>query len=711
VDYSGSGATWACHENYSHCADSGRLRSNLIPHLVTRIIYTGAGGLNPLAGDLQFCLSPRVCHLTQVTSASSTCERGIYHSKDEPLARGGWRRLHILAGESLCSDFGIFLKAGATALVAALTEAGHLPGDAVRLRDPLGAMRAFNTDPTCRCTAETEAGEQLSALEIQRRYLECAERNLGHPVLPTWAESVCRTWRETLDALERDPGLLSRRLDWLIKRALFQQHIEARRFSWETIDLCNTVVRKVVQVEPGLPPSRLRQAGGLRGFSRALTEALEPLEVLLAAHGLSLDVIGAFARLRAELCELDLRFGRVGPEGLFAKLDRAGLLDHRVAGVEPRDIKAAAEEPPAGGRAGVRGRLIRQMVRERRACSCDWTGLWDETTGQTVDLSDPLIESAPPWTRSMGDETDPCGAVLARIRVQYDRGNYEQANLLLDHLTDRGPAFLRGHEPEFHMTWFWIQCRRGQLDTARAHLALRAPPGGPDMNHVAEQMAFHRFSGLVPMEGIWEWIERGDQLIAANAPMDPVDRVSFLAHKGRALICREQFQQARAVLEQAVAFWPPRTDGHPRLVARTRGDLADACRLLGDVETARTQLALAEDVQRAQSFHGDLADFTLLGRAKLEYERLEVRPWLVHAEAAQRRGGNPMGLTRTQLILSRLFPAAAETRSLKPEIERRSERVPALARCPLTHRILLYWDVWLSGGSTQPYTKDFFWGL
>jgi hypothetical protein len=55
--------------------------------------------------------------------------------------------------------------------------------------------------------------------------------------------------------------------------------------------------------------------------------------------------------------------------------------------------------------------------------------------------------------------------------------------------------------------------------------------------------------------------------------------------------------------------------------------------------------------------------------------------------------------------------AADETRNLKPEIEHRCERVPALQRCPLMRRILLYWDVWLSGGSTRPYTKDFFWGL
>src|SRR5579859_325928 len=56
VDYSGSGSTWGCHESYLHSANPTCLPDQLIPHLVTRVIYTGAGGFNPLVSGLELCV-------------------------------------------------------------------------------------------------------------------------------------------------------------------------------------------------------------------------------------------------------------------------------------------------------------------------------------------------------------------------------------------------------------------------------------------------------------------------------------------------------------------------------------------------------------------------------------------------------------------------------------------------------------------------------
>src|SRR4051812_29517609 len=79
VDYSGSGSTWGCHESYLHCASPAGLPDQTIPHLVTRVIYTGAGGFNPLAAGLEFCVAPRLMHIQQVISGDSTGNRGIFH--------------------------------------------------------------------------------------------------------------------------------------------------------------------------------------------------------------------------------------------------------------------------------------------------------------------------------------------------------------------------------------------------------------------------------------------------------------------------------------------------------------------------------------------------------------------------------------------------------------------------------------------------------
>src|SRR5437667_213953 len=78
VDYSGSLVTWGCHESYMHRAAPYSLSDDIVPHLVSRIIYTGAGGFNSLSNGLEFTLSPRVPHLANVVSNNSTSDRGIF---------------------------------------------------------------------------------------------------------------------------------------------------------------------------------------------------------------------------------------------------------------------------------------------------------------------------------------------------------------------------------------------------------------------------------------------------------------------------------------------------------------------------------------------------------------------------------------------------------------------------------------------------------
>src|SRR6185436_14148466 len=138
-----------CHESYSHAAQPGALSDEIVPHLVTRIIYTGAGGFNSTSRGLEFTLSPRVSHLANVVSNNSTSDRGIFHTKDESLSKPGFYRLHIICGESLCSETAMWLKVGTTALVVAMAEAGLRPAASVALRWPLLAMQAISRDPTC----------------------------------------------------------------------------------------------------------------------------------------------------------------------------------------------------------------------------------------------------------------------------------------------------------------------------------------------------------------------------------------------------------------------------------------------------------------------------------------------------------------------------------------------------------------------------------
>ncbi len=63
------------------------LPEQLIPHLVTRVVYTGAGGFNPLLNWPEFCVAPRLMHIEHVISSDSTANRGIFHTKNESALR------------------------------------------------------------------------------------------------------------------------------------------------------------------------------------------------------------------------------------------------------------------------------------------------------------------------------------------------------------------------------------------------------------------------------------------------------------------------------------------------------------------------------------------------------------------------------------------------------------------------------------------------
>ncbi|MFY9574291.1 MAG: proteasome accessory factor PafA2 family protein, partial [Blastocatellia bacterium] len=235
VDYGESPVTWGCHESYMHRAATNALSDDVIPHLVSRIIYTGAGGFNSLSRGLEFTLSPRVRHLENVVSNNSTSDRGIFHTKDESLSKPGFHRLHIICGESLCSQTAMWLKVATTALVVALSEAGLRPGEDVRLRAPLQAMQTLAADPSCTASVETTSGRRLSAIEIQYHYLTLAERYVHLARMPAWAADVCSEWRAVLNRLLDAPDSVASTLDWAIKRAMYSKYVSDRGIAWESL--------------------------------------------------------------------------------------------------------------------------------------------------------------------------------------------------------------------------------------------------------------------------------------------------------------------------------------------------------------------------------------------------------------------------------------------------------------------------------------------
>lgn len=419
VDYSGTRSTWGSHENHMHRIAHGRsLPDEIIPHLVSRIVYTGAGGFRNVSRGLAFTLSPRAAHIDEAVSGSSTGSRGIFHAKNEPLCGGDYQRLHIICGETLCSELATWLRVGTTALIVALCEAGLRPGVTVALRSPVKALHDFAGDPTCRVVAETTDGRRVGAIAVQRAYLELVEAHAGAAFMPPWASDVCRRWRAVLDALERDWRTMATTLDWAIKRALYEDRLRKRGLTWDSVRVwSSTVERLSAALAFQHHDDRSLRADVVLGRGSPIAAEVLRLGPTLRRAGLGWDGLDPFLALRDELFEIDVRFGQLGPAGIFASLDAAGVLTHRVDGVG--DVAAAVETPPDVARARVRGRLVRELagLHGGDRYHCDWDAVWDCEEERCVDLSDPFAATSEwkPW-HEVGDLLPPDPSLTLRPR-------------------------------------------------------------------------------------------------------------------------------------------------------------------------------------------------------------------------------------------------------------------------------------------------------
>ncbi len=141
------------------------------------------------------------------------------------------RRLQLGASDSNRAEFAEYLKFGTTLLVLRACEAGYLD-DAPILKHPVRAIHTLNGDPSLKARAtirpnkarsSARAGGDLTSLEIQRLYLAAVQRFLkAAKHIPLEYHEIARSWKQTLDALERDPSELIGRLDWVSKRYLME---------------------------------------------------------------------------------------------------------------------------------------------------------------------------------------------------------------------------------------------------------------------------------------------------------------------------------------------------------------------------------------------------------------------------------------------------------------------------------------------------------
>ncbi len=221
-----AGNSYGCHENYlvHRKGDFQKMLDILIPFLVTRQIFSGAGKLLQTARGPIYSISQRADHIWEGVSSATTRSRPIINTRDEPHADAEkYRRLHVIAGDSNMSEYTTYVKVGTTAALLEMIEAGVVFRD-MTLANPIRAIRQISQDPTCRRKVELANGRELSALDIQWEYLERVIRYGRRPGFHSQIEKAVAMWEHLLSGLERDPFSLHREIDWVTKYQLIERY-------------------------------------------------------------------------------------------------------------------------------------------------------------------------------------------------------------------------------------------------------------------------------------------------------------------------------------------------------------------------------------------------------------------------------------------------------------------------------------------------------
>jgi proteasome accessory factor A len=224
-----AGNSYGCHENYcvERDGDFTKFTDVLIPFLVTRQVYAGAGKVLQTARGAMYCVSQRAEHIWEGVSSATTRSRPIINTRDEPHADAErFRRLHVIVGDSNMSEYTTFLKVGATAIVLRMLEEDSRPWRDLTLENPIRAIREISHDITCRRRVRLANGRELSAVEMQSEYLTRALQFAKRRGLSPLEEQALSMWEHVMTHLENDPLKLSSEVDWVIKYHMIEAYRE-----------------------------------------------------------------------------------------------------------------------------------------------------------------------------------------------------------------------------------------------------------------------------------------------------------------------------------------------------------------------------------------------------------------------------------------------------------------------------------------------------
>ncbi|WP_017178514.1 proteasome accessory factor PafA2 family protein [Actinomyces timonensis] len=328
----GKGAAYGTHENYLVRRDLpfDTLAAALTPFLMTRPIIVGAGrvGLGERSERPGFQMSQRADFIGCAIGLQTTFNRPIVNTRDEPHADAAlYRRLHVINGDANRFDVPGYLKAATTDLLLWFLERCHERGEGLgalaplRIEgDPVEQQWALSHDTSLAYELTTQGGP-MSALAIQRAHLETITAALDADFGGTGPGSLGEETARALALWEESLGLL------------------------EAIAAAPGDLQALAAAAPMIEwAAKMQLCEGLR--ARSGTGWEDP-----------------------RLAALDITWGDLRAGSIVDRLDAAGRIRRLV---DPASVEAAADIPPAGTRAAVRGRAIATIP---EVAAASWTSL------------------------------------------------------------------------------------------------------------------------------------------------------------------------------------------------------------------------------------------------------------------------------------------------------------------------------------------------
>ncbi|MDF7641005.1 proteasome accessory factor PafA2 family protein [Bifidobacterium sp. ESL0784] len=355
-----AGHAFGCHENYlvRRYVSLPIIKSQLLPFLVTRQLFTGAGRVT----ENGFEITQRAAFLDEGVSSSTTRFRPMVNTRDEPHADPDeFRRLHVIIGDSNRSQWATKMKLATTHLVLCVIEDAAKRGIASGFEycalsaDPSVSNKAMSADLSCGKpvmqvedidalrTMQEKLGlmsspsglenhsETVTALEIQylywtivSRFVDSHHDQIEQSLPDTDHADILREWKAALDALaSKDFSSLSNRVDWAAKYQL---------------------LAKMKERNPELSPTQARQ--------------------------------------------IDMNYHDVVNGSIYQSLVGHGLIETLVS---DDAIEHALGNPPEDTRAALRGGFVHQALKAGAKFTCDWTHLKTSSPiRHEVELIDPF---------------------------------------------------------------------------------------------------------------------------------------------------------------------------------------------------------------------------------------------------------------------------------------------------------------------------------